>query len=1114
MNAYELAQAEQRAAAAPDANVFVTANAGSGKTKVLIDRIARLLLEGAKPSAFLCITYTKAAAAEMQRRLFRQLGDWCVASDEKLTKALADLRGPGAQIDPAELPRARALFAQALETPGGLRIQTIHAFCERLLARFPLEAGAPPGFEIADETRAAALMHEAQAALCATDDEATATAFAHFATRLHNEALELLLAALAQRGADQPPPAHTTSESPADALARALADIPWRDFESALGALDASSSSDQDCAAAIRAARDKRDVPEECWPLYLDAFYTGTGKPRAKLITASLAKKEPAIDALFGREAQRLEIARKALRAAERATDARAAHLLAQALAAAYAREKQQAGVLDFADLIARANDLLNKTRAAPWVLYKLDGGIDHILIDEGQDTSPAQWDLVAPLQQEFFSGSGAQTRTRTVFAVGDPKQSIYSFQGADPQRFMSENQQLSGRAAAADAPFVAPVLEMSFRSAPEILRAVDATFDGVDLALGEPEKFNVVRHVARRGDEAGSVEIWPITPRPQQGESRAWDAPLDMESGVTAQSQLARQLAKRVKHWIDIGEAIWDRGECRAMRAGDVLALVQKRGPVFHALIKAFKREGLEVAGADRMVLRDELAIEDCLALMRVALDPDDDLSLASVLKGPWIGLTNDDTDLFPLAYGRPKGRSLYRVLMANDDLFFSEARSFIRELQQRSGEDAFSFLSWALETPLNGGATGWARVLGRLGHEARDPVEELLERALHPGPRAAPTMQRFLSEIDADSVQVKRELETVEGAIRVMTVHGAKGLEAPVVLLPDTTSGPNMRVDNGLLFGEHGMSWSPSIKEDDDIAAAARAEQEERARGEHWRLLYVAMTRARDRLVVAGFGRGQGEGKADRESWHTRIWEALEPIAEKEQTPFGEGLVLGAASLAERAPIAIDAPLDVPAWSTTPLPSPRIVRAAPSRLKDPAALSPRRDGGARFRRGRLIHGLLERLPDLAQQRRAEAGRAWLARQGVKGEDADALVRETLAVIECESFAAAFGPESRAEAPIVGSIEGRRISGVIDRLVIAPDAIFVLDFKSDRPAPIAAEDAPDSYVLQMALYRAVLAQILPGRLVRCALIWTERPVLTELSAAQMEAQLARYLRS
>ncbi|MES1198839.1 MAG: double-strand break repair helicase AddA [Pseudomonadota bacterium] len=1124
MSPLDRANLAQRVAADPIASVFVTANAGSGKTKVLVDRIARLLLAGSRPSAFLCITYTKAAAAEMQRRLFERLGAWCIADDETLAKELMSLEGPSAQRPNAkQLGAARALFARALETPGGLRIQTIHAFCERLLARFPLEAGVPPGFEIADETRAAELLQMTRAACVLNADAETAAAFARFAARLHNESLDGLLnrlvlqrAELSRFAGDDPVLAfgalkrrHGATQDADMFIKSCLARAPWQRLAEAEALLAASTANDQKLARRIEDAREAREgPPRAALAEFVRIALKPDGERYGKCVTKKLAERHPWIETLIDDVAELAAEMQEGLNAIDRAGDAVAALTLALRLDQTYAAAKQRKGVLDFEDLIAHAHALLAKSEAAPWVLYKLDGGIDHILIDEGQDTSAGQWELIAPLQNEFFSGSGAREKGRTVFAVGDPKQSIYAFQGADPDRFLAESQALERRVRAAEQQFAAPTLETSFRSAPEILRVVDATFAGLDLAPGAPERFNEFRHLASREKEAGLVEVWPIAMRPVRDEGKPWDAPLDVETGVTAPALLAKAVAREARRWIDERQGVWEKGALRPMQAGDILALVKKRGALFYELIKAFKRQGLPVAGADRMTLKDELAVEDCLALMRVALDPADDLALACVLKGPWCDLDDDDVDLFPLAHGRPKEQTLYARLMEDDTLQYAAARTLVTELTTRASADAFAFLSWALETVWPDGRSGWERCFARLGAEARDPLEELLNRALKPSSYNAPSLQRFLHEIETDAGQIKREMEAAGGSVRVMTVHGAKGLEAPVVILPDCTGPVSDRPEDGIIFAEDGPYLSPNERSDDAATRAARAAFKERALGEHLRLLYVAMTRARDRLIVCGAQHGNiRSGEADQ-SWRKLVEKPLAEIGEKIETPFGEGFRLGAPLVADARERDTPQATALPAWAKQRVANAkRFEIAAPSRMKAAdVVFSPRGDGQKRFRRGRLIHGLLERLPDVAPERRTEKAHLWLKRQGVEAEEANALANEALAVIADPQFAMAFGPSSRAEAPIIGEAAGRPVRGIVDRLAVDESGVLVLDFKTDRPAPRDVADAPDAYVLQMALYREVMRAIFRGKPVRCALLWTEAPHLTELPAAAMDA--------
>jgi ATP-dependent helicase/nuclease subunit A len=1121
-SAYAAAQAGQRQAADPRASVFVTANAGSGKTKVLIDRVARLLLAGGSPSAFLCITYTKAAAAEMQRRLFARLGEWCVKDDDALALELSTLMGADAPaLSQRELARARALFARALETPGGLRIQTIHAFCERLLKRFPLESGVQPGFEIADERMAETLIGSAWAAAAATAP--TDSALARFAELLDHERLRKLRDAVAaQRSAFlghlrdaaglDAVRTHVRARHGAtcerDAVAQTfLAATPWGDLEAACAQLLASGKADQECAARLAIARDGGIEA------YFDVFLTQEGLPRANVVTKRLRQAAPSLGRLFADEQRRVSEARAALKAIDRAEDVAALLTLADGLLEAYAHAKRRIGALDFDDLIERAHALLARADAAPWVLYKLDYGIEHILIDEGQDTSPAQWRLIEPLQAEFFAGEGARATSRTVFAVGDPKQSIYSFQGADPDRFLQEAQRLAQRAVEAERDFAAPQLSMSFRSTQTILDAVDRTFEDLSFAAREPESSVVARHVARREGEIGLVEWWPLAPRPERNEPRVWDAPLDIEQGVTAAGVLARAIAQRVKVWIDNGEAIWDpkNGRLRPLRPGDVFALVRKRGPVFDELLRAFRAAGLEVAGADRMNLREELAVEDLLAFVRVALDPGDDLSLACALKSPFIGL--DDDDLIALAAGRGPGDRVIDNLRRSQAPAHRRAAAEIDRAIALAGAHPYEFLTRLLETPDESGASGWARLYARLGAPARDPVEELLGRAQTIGESGAPTLQRLLTAIEGSDTPIKREMESGGDAVRVMTVHGAKGLEAPLVILADSTGRFESRDETGLIFGEDGVFWSPNKASDDDATAAARAVAAEAAYREHLRLLYVAMTRARDRLIVCGpaFGNARS-GRADR-CWHELVEQGLVRAgAHTCETPFGKGLQLGETKRCESARASVAPAVRIPPWAREMAEPEAGAPLSPSRLHDgePPALPVGAAGLHRFRRGRLIHGLLQRLPDVAPAARRAAATAWLKTQKVAPEESEALVSEATAVLDDPGFAAAFGPMSRAEAPIVGALpNGQSISGVIDRLLVRDDEILAIDFKTDRPPPRDAGAIPQGYVNQMAAYAVCLSGAFPGRPVRCALLWTEAPRLMAIPGERVEAAIA-----
>jgi ATP-dependent helicase/nuclease subunit A len=1115
----EDATRQQRIAADPRRSVFVIANAGSGKTKVLVDRIARLLLTDAPPNRFLCITYTKAAAAEMQRRLFERLGAWCVADDVTLTRELQTLLGIKTVPPDEQLAKARALFARALETPGGLKIQTIHAFCERLLARFPLEAGVAPGFSIIDDAQKALLMEAAWARVCADPDPELQASLTHQAALLDFDTLQGRIGALVARN-------DVLSALPGDRDERAAilrarhgahatgaaqaqtesARMDWAALDWAVELLERGGKSEVKTALSMRKALQTRDFSD-----LQGVFLTDKHEPRSKLVTKPTAAKSPSLETTLLRLQGDVVAARERVQAALNADDVIAACDVAAALNAAFVQAKENAGAVDFDDLIAMASRLLHQAEAAPWVLFKLDGGLDHILIDESQDTSPLQWSLIEPLRQEFLAGHGQRDLVRTIFAVGDPKQSIYSFQGADPARFQEEARAVSLLSGGVEP--INPILQMSFRSTPEVLQIVDETFASEAIAAEPPEEFNLMAHVAARGGEQGCVEWWPIAPKSSGAGEDPWQAPSASAAVETPIGRLAHAIAAHVKEGVESNDGVWRKGALSPMRAGDVLILVRKRGQVFEQILRALKHAGLPVAGADRMTLSNELAVQDLLGLIRVAIDPRDDLALACLLKSPWLGLIDDEGDLAPLAFGRRPGESLFDRLQ-NADARFAPVRAFIDDLAAHASLAPFAFISRYLEQIDASGRSGWERIFARLGPESRDPIEETLARALG-GSRGRPaSLIHFLSAFEADDHQIKRELEESHDRVRVMTVHGSKGLESPIVILPDTTSGNEGRIRDGAVFYAGAPILVKAKDEDDAVTRRAREGYLAAQARESLRLLYVAMTRARDRLIVCGAHHGSGQSGRAEGAWHALTELALKKLGRPCETPFGEGYRYGVRLKAQSQSAAKELVGDVPPWSRRAAPmSPRTQAAqSPSHLRGgDTGLSPRRSNQARLQRGALIHGLLQRLPDIDPPLRAKASQAWLDKQNVPVAAQAALTEEALAVLTHPDFATVFQPGGRAEAPFLARLEnGLVLKGQIDRLLVLPDRVLCIDYKTDRPAPRQAQDTPERILLQMAGYRAALAVIFPGRAVSCALVWTDGPHLVTLPDALLDTAWAQ----
>ncbi len=1133
-NIPDAAKTRQRAAADPDHSVFVSANAGSGKTHVLAQRVINLLLRGVDPAKILCITFTKAAAANMATRVFETLAQWTALDDAKLGQKI--LASTGKPSDAIQRATARRLFANALETPGGLKVQTIHAFCTRLLHQFPFEADVAARFEVLEETATAQLLNRLTLEVMlqgAADPngalgQALANAITSAADVTFKEVVtetirkrDLVTAWTTRAGGVTKAIAELTRAfglKPGDNLL-AVEDeyfsgslIPQSDWPALLVALKEGSPADQKHREALEAARTAVGRPR--LDAYLQVFCKADRTARERILTNALADKHPQWAERLKKEQERVcKLVAREL--AIRARDRSAALLtVAAAVIERYRAEKDRRGLLDYDDLIARTLALFTKTSAA-WVLYKLDLGIDHMLVDEAQDTSPQQWDIIKTIVAEFVPGGSRQFTRRTVFAVADEKQSIFSFQGAAPAQFAAMREHFRRLYENTEVTFSVEKLEVSFRSAPQVLEAVDAVFKRPEAFRGLTADPVWTVHLALPDAAPGEVEIWElIAPDDKEAGKEGWDAPFDTARETSPSIKLAAKIARTVKSWTAAG-----------IRPKDVLILVRNRGAVFEAVIRALKREDIEVAGADRLVLTEHIAIMDLLVLGDALLLPDDDLALATVLKSPLFGLGEEQ--LYALAHDRKCPLRVVLRAKANDDPAFAVAAKALDELAERARDlTPFAFYAHVL-----GARNGRAHFLARLGLEASDPLDEFLNLALAYEQRETPSLQGFLNWIRAAQSEVKRDMEMARDEVRVMTVHGAKGLEARNVILIDTTTvrpeGPYpprlLTVPFGNAApGAAALIWGAAKDKDAGPMAQARTLALEAARDEYRRLLYVGLTRAAERLVVCGV---KGKNAAPENCWHQLVSDALKPLSVEEDD--GEGKVwrfpkAESAATAEKSPPPEK--IELPLWLKQPAgadaPGSRLLR--PSRTQDdddPAhRFASTGDRDKALRRGTLLHRLIQSLPDIPPAHRAKAAAHYLARAGkdFSAAERNTLAGEVLRLLDDVRFAPLFAPGSRAEVSIAGKLAGSSdtflVAGQIDRLAVTANEVLIADYKTNRPAPKRITDVPSGYIRQLALYRAVLQRLYPDHAVRAFLIWSETPDSMEVSSDVLDATLAHHL--
>ncbi len=1127
-------------------------------------RVLRLLLSGVAPQKILCLTYTKAAASEMSKRVFEDLARWVTLPDEDLKVDLAKLLSRTPLAD--EMARARTLFTASIETPGGFKVQTIHAFSERLLQRFPLEAGVTPGFAILDDVEARELKREAIDAVlaeaCRNEKSALGKALQCAVAHAADDRFDQILGeALTHRAwiedAVRLPSAKeglaraetllrdhfsVRRKVSSEALIQDIAALlPGEECRQLADMFARGSSTDQKRAACLREIA-RCEAPRGRVPLLYDLFFDSKDEPRKSFATKKTAQQYPETELVLSRVQSEFVPLWRELKGCEVVEATMALTRLADAVLQRYDEAKARRAALDFDDLIARTKNLLASRGSAEWVLYKLDNGLDHLLVDESQDTSPAQWQVVARLAEEFFAGSGTHETVRTIFAVGDEKQSIYSFQGAAPEMFAEMGRNFEALAKRAQAPFHRVDLNVSFRTTTPVLAAVDTVFADDARTPGVPAGAGGIRHIAKRLGQAGSVEIWRPETWQAGDPSDAW-SPLDETSTTAPSLRLAKRIAVTIRGWLDGGEKLPSAG--RAVRAGDILILVRKRQPFAGPMVAALKAAGVPVAGADRLTLTQHIAVQDLVSLGGFLTLPEDDLALAEVLKSPIFDF--DDDDLLRLAHGR-KG-TLWKSLLdhaAADARLHAAAETLKRWRKAADFTPPYEF--WASLLDRDGVRE---KLISRLGPDAADPVDEFLNVALTYDDGAPASLTGFLHALIEEDREIKRDTEHARDEVRVMTVHGAKGLEAPIVFLPDTcatgasanSGGRPVKLESLGRGADEPVpfAWPVTGSKILEPIQNARSLQQTRDMHERNRLLYVAMTRPRDRLIIAGFegklGRGKGcwfdllcerlgvdpdapgedpilyrsvEEQAEGEEPDTKPKGAAEDVAPKERPPWAQMPAPREPSLS--IPLA---PSRLAPYETDEEGEPLAREAAADPLQEPPATPPVRskgDGGGlagdRFLRGTLTHALLEHLPGIEAKARAKAAAAFLeARAGHLPERTrKSIATEALAILSDPAFGALFGRDSRAEVPLVAEIanpSGRgpalRLTGQIDRMAVTDEAVLIIDYKTNRAAPRSADEVAPVYLYQLAAYRLALGEIYGGKPIRAALLWTEVPHLMEI---------------
>lgn len=1029
---------DQIRASDPMNSVWVSASAGTGKTKVLIDRVLRLLLEITTPEKILCITFTKAAASEMQNRIHNVLQKWATCSEEKLKEDVTKL----IQAEPDEdtLSKAKTLFAKTLETAGGMKIMTIHSFCQSVLKRFPLEAEIPPHFNVLDKLASNRIKEEIlNEVLSGSDMVKNVEELTSF---ISSGALMGLLGRILEES------------TRLSAL-----------MEHYVGSVDTVIQNLKKHFNISKYDTEQQVIEEICpqeeW-LALKNFY--------------LTKKETVRDNKK-KESKAYEVfdVNERLKAFKLVKATGMLLKLAFRVVEKYQAIKSENAFLDFADLIEKTNALLSKSTMTAWVLYKLDDGIDHILVDEAQDTNPSQWEIIKALCEEFFAGEGSSEKLRTLFVVGDKKQSIYSVQGADPRIFEKMHSLFEEHILASQNTFRDVDLNYSFRSTQPILRLVNYMLQNACAKDGVLLENETANHLLNRKNDAGLVEIWPVEETKKTDRPNPWKPPVEREENESAMKRLVDKIADKIQSMIGRDDL---PSQNRKVKAGDILILLQKRTTLMNELVRALRKRQVPVAGLDKLLLSNHLAIQDLMALTEFVLQPKNNLNLANLVKSPLLGL--EEEDLYKICVKRENISVWDRV----QQLYPQTAKDLTEYMNMADKCPPFEFYSFVL-----GAMKGRQKFVARMGDEVNEALDEFLNLSLNFESDQTPSLQSFLNWFSTHPIEITRDLDNSSiDAVRLMTVHGSKGLQGNIVFLPDTRStrvgneegGEFIWLDNLLPLWVPAVGDRPASLSDyfDDKAVLARQEKK--------RLLYVAVTRAKDRLYICGFGKGGAN------NWYDLIVDSLP----EEIKPDADGIIR-LVSQQTKTPKQEDdekLPFDlekVPNWATK-MPSeetPQQNPLSPSKLDrsesddfepEESVLKPEQE--LAMRRGTFIHKMLQFLPSLPPEQRER----YLQQNCPDGID---LPENLLKIFDHPDLKKLFGPESLAEVPVMGMSNGKMLSGQIDRLVVLPDEVKIIDFKTNR---FVHKDSADAYKNQLNAYKDLLKTIFPDKMIKSYILWTQ----------------------
>ncbi len=1046
----------QLKASNPLLSSWVSASAGTGKTKILTDRVLRLLLQAVPFNKILCLTFTNAAANEMQERIIANFEKWAHFSPQDLCSTLENTLGRKATKD--ELTIASSLFDSYLKTQDQINIYTIHSFCQKILKKFPLEAGISPHFKIIDEFKVKQIIRDIKKQLFNLPELEPITRF--FAENFHeltiDDIFNKIISAKTKILKKEPNLSSTYSDLVTQGINH-IQKLSNHDPNIYVDTINIENPEVKNIIAKL-IGNDLQNTDLK------SIFLTLSGAKKKRIVVKKIAKP----DSDLYRELENIQDKIYQLDQAKKAeylfSYSKLLAIISEKIASEFEAYKRKNSFLDYDDLIIHTENLLTNSHAKEWVLYKLDGGVEHLLVDEAQDTSKNQWRIIEALIEEFYAGeSNNYYKNRTIFVVGDEKQSIFSFQGADISTFSYMNKFLNEKLKNGRKPFETIDLNVSYRSTREILTCVNDVFHKIAKNNLEDFSAKLQEMTPHRLSHSGVVELWPLCVDEDSSDSEEfW--PLVYQNNLgNGKIILAEKIANYVKEQINSGRILPSTNA--KISAEDFMILFRTRDDFTDEVIKALKKAEIDITGLDRIPLAEDLGVADLLAIANFVLNPENDLNLAALLKSPILRLP--EQELYILAILAKKNRiSLWKYLNLEKQysLIKTKLQEFLSLYEILPLVDFFLYITDVLN---------YRDVIT----ENDEVIDEFLKLSKNYFLEYNSSLQNFIYWFQTHPITVKRDTDT-KNKLRIMTAHASKGLQSPIVILCDTTKLPNsierfIWDENDQLLSAKSSSYIPEFYE------TLKIKEQQKAYQEYLRLLYVGMTRAEDHLIICGY---QGKNKIPENCWYKLINHSMQEIGSLD---INGNLIYGTPYL------HVVSQNSLHNKKHTKIIENKIPRPIKS-WKPETRSSDYKSSPVALEYGLIFHKILE---DAVGSKNLDNFDKHPLIKTLSNNLQKRIKTSLKKLVSNVQFKELLKHEIKTELSF-GYKTGSEIKiGRVDLAVISKDQVVIIDYKSGNNY----DSIPEAYIKQLKFYKEAFMEIYPDKNINCKILWLENGLIQDI---------------